>query len=195
MKTVEKKRKSLGDLKKEIKYQELRSTLISSRLKTMSIPIVLMTVLYSMVIIVFFSFRKDSSLSNFLTFPFKISDNVTNSEINILNTRITSLENLIKNSSASSETNLIAVRVGLLEENQKNLNETVGYDLDKALTAKLLREKQIVIENKISQLEKGQDGINGRMDSIIIIPLVGFVLSLVSALVYFLFTKFKKTNT
>lgn len=192
---ISEKRKSVGDLKKDIRYQELRSTLISSRLKAMSIPIALMTLLYSMIIVVFFSLRGDSSLSNFLIFPFKISNNVANSEINILNTRITSLENFIKNSSASSDMNLIAVRVGLLEDNQKKLNETVGYDLDKALTAKLLREKQIVIEDKISQLEKGQEGINGRMDSIIIIPLVGFVLSLVSALVYFLFTKFKKTNT
>lgn len=61
------------------------------------------------------------------------------------------------------------------------------YDTDKALTAKLLREKQFTIENSITELKNNQILLDEKVDDylakIITIPLWGVTLTVVASLV------------
>lgn len=68
------------------------------------------------------------------------------------------------------------------ERKQKTIEETILYDIDKALTTRLLQEKQSLLKEDVNELKGLHVKLNNKMDSILItilaIPLVTFVLGL-----------------
>ncbi|MFA5894196.1 MAG: hypothetical protein WC851_00295 [Candidatus Shapirobacteria bacterium] len=112
-----------------------------------------------------------------------------------LSTAVESINNNLIKDPTNTDLKKISIRMSGLESSQEALTETILENPDKALTSKLIREKQIMVENGVAEIKSNLSKLNDRLDNIVTalvaIPLGGFVLSLVSTLIYFLINKGK----
>jgi hypothetical protein len=134
--------------------------------------------------------------------PFLNSNSTNKTEMIVLQQQIDDInkkydiisQELTKNASESSTRDL-QLRIANMEVKQDSIAQTILIDPDKALTARLLRVEQKNLEDKYDQIKSNQSDLNNKFDNIILyvvaIPLGGVVLSLVSAFVLYLFSKFK----
>jgi hypothetical protein len=96
----------------------------------------------------------------------------------------------------------ISAQIQDIRSRQQAIDQTINVDGEKALTATLIREKQKDIDANIVDVRAGQNRLNDKVDqfisTLISVPLIGFVLALLSyVIIYFFFrSKDKKpTNT
>jgi len=193
MNTKENESEKIKTIKKNIEHATLRSELFSKIIKRYHRLIPLLAIIYTVVILMFFLLQNYSSFSLFKSrtdFDFsELTLQLQETEANF-----SSLEEGIKTILESPD-NLLALRVTQLEENQESLIETISFDVDKAITARLLQEKQKVIEAEISRLSENQDAVNARIDTLITtlvaVPLIGFILSLLGIFISYLINRSK----
>lgn len=149
---------------------------------------------YSIVILLIILVKNDFALP---TFQISSNSNVQTQELQdqvlSLSSKVQLLESSIKTASSSSN---LELRVVKLETGQKNLSDSIDMDIDKALTARVLQEKQKNIESEITTLQSSQSDTNRRIDglitTVVAVPLGGIALSLITSLVYFLFGRNSK---
>ncbi len=89
-------------------------------------------------------------------------------------------------------------RITRLENQTNAISSTILQDPEKAITASLLRKKQIETESTLIEIKDSEAKINQRIDNItltvVAIPLIGFVLSLIGSGFYFIYNNKKSRN-
>lgn len=191
------KTRQFKHLESQLKYETLNQELFSHRLRKYYQLIPAVASVYIVAILVFFLLRSGVS------FPFSTSSqepglSTLGAQLSELRQNLNNLSNDIKTASGSPDTKNLNIRISQLEEGQKNIADSIDLDVNKALTARLLQEKQKTIEVEVSQLQDSQRDLNKRIDSLITalvaIPLGGFVLSLISTFIYYLVSRPKKNS-
>lgn len=112
-----------------------------------------------------------------------------------INSRLDQVEKGLSSDPRDKDLQKISAQIQDLKAQQQAINQTITVDSDKALTATLLREKQKEIDANISDTRANQNRLNDKVDqfisTIISVPLIGFVLALLSYLIYFLINRYQ----
>lgn len=163
--------------------------------------LILLTATYSFValIVMVFIYNKD-----LLFFPFvdtKTSKELRQEIVSLksnedeINSRLDQVEKGLSSDPRDKDLQKISAQIQDLKAQQQAINQTITVDSDKALTATLLREKQKEIDANISDTRANQNRLNDKVDqfisTIISVPLIGFVLALLSYLIYFLINRYQ----
>jgi len=162
----------------------------------------LIFIILSTILISFASSRTKTILPSFLN---NDSNSIALSKISELennlkknNEQILAIKNNLSTTSDNINIKNISIRLNEIENTQNAMSETILEDADKVITTKLLREKQKEIENNISEIKVSVLKLNDRLDSLVTtlvaIPLIGFILSLIGTLVYFLINISRNKN-
>lgn len=122
-----------------------------------------------------FIFRNNSP---FLLWPFQSSNS---QEIYDLQKKVNSLASEVStvktNISTSSGSSVLSSRISALEQ-------SINLDPEKAVTAILIRDQQKNLETNFKELKDSQVRLEGKVDgfitSVIIVPIVGFLLALLA---------------
>lgn len=166
--------------------------LLISQSKNYRKLILLIVYVYMLIIMVFFLIR-DNSFSSLFSLKSEPDTSKVEVQVETLKLKLIDLENSIKTASNTSDTQSVNIRINQLEEGQKNIADSIDLDINKALTARLLQEKQKTIEGEISLLHDSQNDLDKRIDglvtTLVAIPLGGFILTLASAFIFYLVSK------
>lgn len=136
-------------------------------------------------------FRNNTS---FLLWPFQAPDSPKISDlqrqVDSLGLEVSKLENTISTSTSEGvSVSGLRARIGALEE-------SINLDPEKAVTAILIREQQKNLETNFTELKDSQIRLGDKVDSfittVIIVPIIGFVLALLGWFIQARF--FKKEN-
>lgn len=121
-------------------------------------------------------------MSNFLTGKTPTRSKMQ-SEIVILQNELKEVKDSQKLSTSSGYTNeQLSSKVIMLEDNYKNLSNTILYDVDKAVTSKILYSEQRNLELQNSNLrddfKRLEERVYGLIISVVGVPLFGMLISM-----------------
>lgn len=125
-----------------------------------------------------------------LIWPFQTSSSPQIADLQLkLNSLATEFSILKSNISTSSENFVLSSRIAALEQ-------SINLDPEKAVTAILIREQQKNLETSFKELKESQIRLEGKVDnfitSVIIVPIVGFLLALVAWYIQVYFSRREK---
>ncbi len=207
----------MNKLKEEdIKLKFMHEDLRRKRLDTQTRFLFKNTVTLSVILTVLFSFISLFPMSDrksVFLFPFdKNADNSKSIEklenenlrlredLNKLNENFTDIQ---KQSSNDKDLSVLNSKLDNLFSNINALNETILEKPDTAITAKLLREKQANLDQKIDSIAANQQRLENKVDgflsNLIAVPffaaLAGFIFTTIAAIISPLLTKLKNKFT
>ena len=90
------------------------------------------------------------------------------SEIVKINDSVDRLDKLFEENSKNTDLAVISTRLGSVEEKQSNIEQTILMDPDKAITTRLLRDKQEVLNNELTETKNALIRLNDKLDNFII---------------------------
>lgn len=188
-------RNKFEHIENEIKYETLKQALLMSRMKKYLPTILPVVTIYMLMILSFLLVKNGFNLSFFSSNPESNLKTLQN-QVATIEQNLSNLEDSIKATTNSPDTKNLNIRINQLEERQNNIINSIDLDINKALTARLLQEKQKTIDAEISQLQNSQNDLNKRIDglitTVVAVPLGGVVLSLISAGIIYLFNRSRK---
>lgn len=93
----------------------------------------------------------------------------------------------------------LLARIEKLEIKQRAIETTVLEDPEKALTARLLREKQSNLEQQVKELKEDNAKLDSKIDqfisTIITVPIIGFALALLSIVIVWVWRKIFRASS
>jgi len=144
---------------------------------------------------VFLIFNSQTPLLNLVTTNNRREMQIIYNKISSLDQGYNSIQKELAISATDSASRNMLIRLANIETKQDALSQTILVDADKALTARLLREKQQDLEARFAQVQSNQSELNNKIDNIVtatvVIPIGGVVLTLVSGFIIYLFSKLK----
>lgn len=104
-----------------------------------------------------------------------------------LKKRVSNLEAVIAKSPEDINLSQLETRVGTLEKESKNIADTILEDPDRAISTRLLREKQVAMDDAIKSAQLANVSVNSRLDgflmTLVAAPIIGAVLAAIGTLV------------
>jgi hypothetical protein len=96
-----------------------------------------------------------------------------------LDQRVKAIEKNVANTTGTVTLNTLTARVNNVDADVQNIKETILDDPDKAITARLLREKQDEVNRNLADMKANVNQLAGQIDkifwTIIIVPLLGLM--------------------
>lgn len=127
-----------------------------------------------------------------------VSDKGTNytSEIEKLKREVKNLSETLKSiDTANPSLAVLDSRLTAVENQQHSIATTILEDPDKALTARLLRDKQTTIQASIERLEEQARNTTDKVDTftstLLTIPVITFLLTILATAAHYLFSLYK----
>lgn len=93
-----------------------------------------------------------------------------------LNTSLLMINDILTTSPTSSSVALLDKRIDEIKEKQQNIEQTILLDADKAITARLIREKQDSLNSQMTELKSAYGKLDDKFNTIIYTIIFGPIM-------------------